>query len=98
MTFDNLVLTETATGQQIDGFIDGETQARIVFSRRGEQQEIVCVTEVLACAELAAVEALKGWQLVSATLEPLAKWLPYDSRSPRPARPTEPKASAATEH
>ena len=98
MTFDNLVLTETATGQQIDGFIDGETQARIVFSRRGEQQEIVCVTEVLACAELAAVEALKGWQLVSARLEPLAKWLPHDSGRPRSARASEPNTSAPTEH
>jgi hypothetical protein len=98
MTFDNLVLTETATGQQIDGFIDGETQARIVFSRRGEQQEIVCVTEVLACAELAAVETLKGWQLVSATLEPLAKWLPYDSGNPRSARASKPNTSASTEH
>jgi len=33
--------------------------------------EIVCVTEALACAQLASVEALSGWQLVSATLEPL---------------------------
>ena len=97
MTFDNLVLTETATGQQIDGFIDGETQARIVFSRRGEQLEIVCVTEVLACTELAAVEALSGWQLVSAKLEPLAKWLPYDSGSARSARLLEPRVSAVAE-
>ena len=97
MTFDNLVLTETPTGQQIDGFIDGETQARIVFSRRGEQSEIVCVTEVLACTELAAVEALNGWQLVSATLEPLARWLPYDSGGLRSARASEPSTGAVAE-
>jgi hypothetical protein len=72
--FDNLVMTETATGHQIDGFIDGKTQARIVFNRRGEQLEIVCVTEALACMELATAETLSGWELVSATLEPLAKW------------------------
>lgn len=74
MTFDRLVMTETPTGNQISGFVSGETQARIAFTRRGEQIEIVCVTEVLACAQLAAVEALSGWQLVSATLEPLAAW------------------------
>jgi hypothetical protein len=67
-------MTETATGHQIDGFIDGKTQARIVFNRRGEQLEIVCVTEALACMELATAETLSGWELVSATLEPLAKW------------------------
>jgi hypothetical protein len=98
MTFDNLVLTETATGQQIDGFIDGETQARIVFSRRGEQLEIVCVTEILACTELAAVEALSGWQLVSATLEPLAKWLPYDSAQHASAPAAKPSTSPAAAH
>ena len=74
-------MTETATGHQIDGFISGETQARIVLNHRGEQLEIVCVTEVLACAELATVETLNSWQLVSATLEPLARWLPYSSES-----------------
>ena len=98
MTFDNLVLTDTPTGQQIDGFIDGETQARIVCSRRGEQLEIVCVTEILACTELAAVEALSGWQLVSARLEPLAKWLPYGSVSPRSAQVSVPSTSAVAEH
>jgi hypothetical protein len=67
-------MTETATGNQISGFVSGQTQARIAFTRRGEQIEIVCVTEVLACAQLAAVEALSGWQLVSAELEPLAVW------------------------
>jgi hypothetical protein len=71
MTFDRLVVTETATGNQIDGFVNGKTQARIAFTRRGEQMEIVCVTEALACAQLASVEALSGWQLVSAALEPL---------------------------
>lgn len=74
MTFDRLVMTETPTGNQIDGFVGGKTQARIAFTRRGEQMEIVCVTEALACAQLASVEALSGWQLVSATLEPLAAW------------------------
>jgi len=74
MNFDRLVMTETATGNQIDGFVNGKTQARITFTRRGEQMEIVCVTEALACAQLASVEALSGWQLVSATLEPLTWW------------------------
>ncbi len=86
-------MTETATGHQIDGFITGKTQARIVFNRRGEQLEIVCVTEVLACAELATVETLKGWHLVSATLEPLAKELPYGSQSLRPAQASEPSTT-----
>ena len=81
MTFDRLVMTETATGNQIDGFVNGKTQARIAFTRRGEQMEIVCVTEALACAQLASVEALSGWQLVSATLEPLAAW-PGSLREP----------------
>jgi hypothetical protein len=81
MTFDRLVMTETATGNQIDGFVSGKTQARIAFTRRGEQMEIVCVTEALACAQLASVEALSGWQLVSATLEPLAAW-PAGLREP----------------
>jgi hypothetical protein len=69
-TFDKLVVTLTGTGSQIDGFVPGETQARLVFTRRGEQLEIVCVTEDLACAELAAIDALSSWQLVSARLEP----------------------------
>jgi hypothetical protein len=73
-TFDRLVMTETADGNQISGFVSGETQARIAFTRRGEQIEIVCVTEALACAQLATVKALRGWQLVSAALEPLAAW------------------------
>jgi len=81
MTFDRLVMTETATGTQIDGFVSGKTQARIAFTRRGEQMEIVCVTEALACAQLASVEALSGWQLVSATLEPLTAW-PASVREP----------------
>ncbi len=78
-------MTETATGHQIDGFVDGKTQVRIVFNRRGEQLEIVCVTEALACAELATAEALSGWELVSATLEPLAKWQPFGSERLLPA-------------
>ena len=69
-TFDNLVVTHTPTGSQISGFVAGETQARLVFTRRGEQIEIVCVTEDLACAQLAAIETLTSWHLVSARLEP----------------------------
>jgi hypothetical protein len=69
-TFDKLVVTQTPTGSQISGFVTGETQARLVFTRRGEQMEIVCMTEDLACAELAAIETLSSWQLVSAQLEP----------------------------
>jgi hypothetical protein len=69
-TFDNLVMTHTANGNQISGFVPRKTQARIVASRRGEQVEIVCITEKLTCAELGAVDRLKGWQLVSAALEP----------------------------
>jgi hypothetical protein len=65
-----LVVTQTPTGSQISGFVKGETQARLVFTRRGEQMEIVCMTESLACAELAAIEVLSTWQLVSARLEP----------------------------
>jgi len=68
--FDGLVVTETPTGRQIKGFVNGKTQARLVFDRRGEQVEIVCVTEDLACTQLATVEALPGWKLVSASLEP----------------------------
>jgi hypothetical protein len=81
MTFDRLVVQETPSGNQIDGFVSGKTQARIAFTRRGEQMEIVCVTEALACAQLASVEALSGWQLVSAELEPLAAW-PETLREP----------------
>jgi hypothetical protein len=69
-TFDNLVVRQTPTGSQISGFVTGETQARLVFTRRGEQMEIVCMTEALACAQLAAIDALSSWQLVSARLEP----------------------------
>jgi hypothetical protein len=69
-TFDKLVVTQTPTGSQISGFVTGETQARLAFTRRGELMEIVCMTEDLACAELAAIEALSSWQLVSARLEP----------------------------
>jgi hypothetical protein len=69
-TFDNLVMTQTANGHQISGFVRGKTQARIVASRRGEQVEIVCITEKLTCTELGTVDALNGWQLVSAELEP----------------------------
>ena len=69
-TFDNLVMTQTAHGNQISGFVRGKTQARIVASRRGEQVEIVCITEKLTCTELGTVDSLKGWQLVSAALEP----------------------------
>jgi hypothetical protein len=64
-------MTQTPDGLQIDGFVSGKTQARIAFTRRGEQFEIVCMTEELACTQLATVEALSGWQLVSAALEPL---------------------------
>jgi hypothetical protein len=67
-------MTQTADGNQINGFVSGETQARIAFTRRGEQVEIVCVTEALACAQLATVQSLSGWQLVHAELEPLASW------------------------
>jgi hypothetical protein len=69
-TFDKLVVTQTPTGSQISGFVTGKTQARLVFTRRGEQMEIVCMTEDLACAELGAIEALSSYQLVSARLEP----------------------------
>jgi hypothetical protein len=69
-TFDKLVVTQTPTGSQISGFVTGETQARLVFTRRGEQMEIVCMTEDLACAQLAVIETLSSWQLVSARLEP----------------------------
>lgn len=71
-TFDQLVMTQTASGFQIDGFVSGKTQARLVFTRHGEPIEIVCLTEDLACAQLAAVEDLSNWELVSACLEPRA--------------------------
>jgi hypothetical protein len=70
-TFDHLEMTQTPDGSQIDGFISGQTQARIAFTRRGEQFEIICMTEELACTQLAVLDALSGWQLVSAVLEPL---------------------------
>lgn len=69
-TFDRLVVTETPAGGQISGFVSGKTQARLVFTRRGEQMEIVCMTEKLACAQLSAIDTLSSWQLVSARLEP----------------------------
>jgi hypothetical protein len=78
-TFDKLVVTQTPTGSQISGFVSGETQARLVFTRRGEQFEIVCMTEDLACAQLAVIETLSSWQLVSAHLEP------YRQGGPAPA-------------
>jgi hypothetical protein len=91
-TFDNLVVTHTPEGPQISGFISGETQARLVFTRRGEQIEIVCMTEDLACAQLAAIETLSSWQLVSACLEPCRRGEPRQagdeaaaSRHPEPA-------------
>jgi hypothetical protein len=70
MTFGHLVVAETAAGPSIPGFISGETQARIAFTRRGQPMEIVCLTEALACAQLAAIDSLSGWDLVSAALEP----------------------------
>jgi hypothetical protein len=75
-TFDHLVVTQTHTGSQITGFVSGETQARLVFTRRGEQMEIVCMTEDLACAQLAAIESLSSWELVSACLEPYGPSVP----------------------
>jgi hypothetical protein len=66
---------ESPEGRQIEGFVSGQTQARIVFDRRGEHLEIVCITEPLACAQLSAVEALPGWNLVSASLEPYQRRL-----------------------
>jgi hypothetical protein len=67
-TFDKLVVTQTPKGSRIDGFVSGETQARLVFTRGGEEIELLCMTEELACAELAMIEALSGWQLVEAQL------------------------------
>jgi hypothetical protein len=80
-------MTQTPDGFQIDGFVSGQTQARIAFTRRGEQFEIICVTEELACTQLAILEALSGWQLVSAALEPLT----YSAK----ARPPAPAAGTA---
>jgi hypothetical protein len=88
-TFDKLVVTQTPTGSQISGFVTGETQARLVFTRRGEQMEIVCVTEDLACAQLAVIETLSSWQLVSARLEP------YRSQALSEAPEDQSKAEAA---
>jgi hypothetical protein len=70
MEFDHLVMNETPDGHQIEGFVTGQTQARIVFDRRGERLELVCVTESLACIQLSLIEELPGWTLVSASLEP----------------------------
>jgi hypothetical protein len=67
-TYDKLVVTQTPKGSRIDGFVSGETQARLVFTRGGEEIELLCMTEELACAELAMIEALSGWQLVEAQL------------------------------
>jgi hypothetical protein len=78
-TFDNLVVTHTPSGPQISGFVSGETQARLVFTRRGEQMEIVCMTEDLACAQLAAIETLSSWELVSACLEPYRRGVPHQA-------------------
>jgi hypothetical protein len=84
-TFDHLAMTKTPDGMQIDGFISGETQARIAFTRRGEQLEIICTTQELACTQLAVLEVLSGWQLVSAVLEPLTY-----SAEPQHAEPDPP--------
>lgn len=93
-TFDNLVVTQTPTGSQISGFVKGETQARLVFTRRGEQMEIVCVTEDLACAELAAIETLSTWQLVSARLEPYRRGAPQEAAADETATSDEPEPAA----
>jgi hypothetical protein len=88
-------MTETPTGPQISGFIKGETQARLVFTRRGEEIEIVCVTEDLACAELSAIESLSGWELVSACLEPyLQGAVPRQRVEAQPAARAQPAATA----
>ena len=50
--------------------------------------EIVCMTEDLACAQLAAIESLSSWELVSACLEP------YRRGVPRQVRPDEADAAA----
>jgi hypothetical protein len=81
-TFDHLVMTETPTGPQISGFISGKTQVRLVATRRGEQIEIVCVTQDLACTELAAIQSLSGWELVSACLEPYFPGVPRQGGEP----------------
>jgi hypothetical protein len=67
-TYDKLVVTDTPKGSRIGGFVKGKTQARLVFTRHGEQMEMLCLTEELACAELGAIETLSGWELVSAHL------------------------------
>jgi hypothetical protein len=94
-TFDNLVVTQTPTGPQISGFVPGETQARLVFTRRGEQLEIVCVTEDLACAQLAAIETLSSWQLVSAHLEPYGRGAPAKPAREAAGAGSSPKRQAA---
>lgn len=76
-------MTETPTGPQISGFISGKTQARLVATRRGEQIEIVCVTEDLACTQLATIESLSGWELVSACLEPYYPGVPRQAGEPQ---------------
>jgi hypothetical protein len=81
-TFDHLVVTQTPTGSQISGFISGETQARLVFTRRGERMEIICMTEDLACAQLAAIDSLSSWELVSACLEPYRRGGSPHAREP----------------
>ena len=94
-TFDKLVVTHTPTGSQISGFVTGETQARLVFTRRGEQMEIVCVTEDLACAQLAAIETLSSWQLISARLEPYRRGGHTDA-APQGAKAAAGEADGAT--
>jgi hypothetical protein len=108
-TFDHLVMTETPTGPKISGFISGKTQARLVVTRRGEQIDIVCVTEDLACTELAAIESLRGWELVSACLEPYHPGVPRQGGEPQleidaaakpevqPQRAPQPRAAAQPE-
>jgi hypothetical protein len=102
-TFDHLVMTETPTGPQIKGFISGKTQARLVATRRGEQIEIICVTEDLACTQLATIESLSGWQLVSACLEPYHRGVPRQrgepelEAQPKPPAPLQRAAQPAPE-
>ena len=89
-------MTETPTGPQITGFISGKTQARLVATRRGEQIEIVCVTEDLACTELAAIESLSGWELVSACLEPYYPGVPRQGGEPQ--LEAQPQPAARSRH
>jgi hypothetical protein len=90
-------MTETPTGPQIKGFISGKTQARLVVTRRGEQLEIICVTEDLACTELAAIESLSGWKLVSACLEPYRQGVPRQGGEPQLETYPDAKAAAKPE-